>query len=77
MLRLSLDDRAGFDFDSREAPDKTSDLDPVPTWLVQEFAPFFAPFFAHVFNVSFERVIFLLHRKRRLFIRALRQCCFS
>ena len=56
----------------KRAPDKTSDLDPVPTWLVQEFAPIFAPFFAHVFNVSLERVIFLLHRKRRLFIRALR-----
>ena len=39
----------------KRAPDKTSDLDPVPTWLVQEFAPIFAPFFAHVFNVSLER----------------------
>ena len=29
----------------KRAPDKTSDLDPVPTWLVQEFAPIFAPFF--------------------------------
>ena len=46
----------------KRAPDKTSDLDPVPTWLVQEFAPIFAPFFA----------IFLFRRKRRLFIRALR-----
>ena len=36
----------------KRAPDKTSDLDPVPTWIVQEFAPIFAPFFAHVFNVS-------------------------
>ena len=40
---------------NKRAPDKTSDLDPVPTWLVQEFAPIFAPFFAHVFNVSLER----------------------
>ena len=39
----------------KRAPDKTSDLDPVPTWLVQEFAPIFAPFFAHVFNVSLEK----------------------
>ena len=39
----------------KRAPDKTSDLDPVPTWLVQEFAPILAPFFAHVFNVSLER----------------------
>ena len=31
------------------------DIYPVPTWLVQEFAPIFAPFFAHVFNVSLER----------------------
>ena len=39
----------------KRAPDKTSDLDPVPTWLVQEFALIFAPFFAHVFNVSLEK----------------------
>ena len=39
----------------KRAPDKTSDLDPVPTWLVQEFAPISAPFFAHVFNVSLEK----------------------
>ena len=39
----------------RTAPDKTSDLDPVPTWLVQEFAPIFAPFFARVFNDSLEK----------------------
>ena len=39
----------------KRAPDKTSDLDPVPTWLVQECAPIFAPFFAHVFNVSLEK----------------------
>ena len=39
----------------KRAPDKTSDLDPVPTWLVQEFAPIVAPFFAHVFNVSLEK----------------------
>ena len=39
----------------KRAPDKTLDLDPVPTWLVQEFAPIFAPFFAHVFNVSLEK----------------------
>ena len=39
----------------KRALDKTSNLDPVPTWLVQEFAPIFAPFFVHVFNVSLER----------------------
>ena len=39
----------------KRAPDKTLDLDPVPTWLVQEFAPIFALFFAHVFSVSLER----------------------
>ena len=40
----------------KRAPDKTSDLDPVPTWLVQVvIAPIFAPFFAHVFNVSLEK----------------------
>ena len=39
----------------RRAPDQTSDLDPVPTWLVQEFASTFTPFFAQVFNVSLER----------------------
>ena len=39
----------------KRAPDKTSDLDPVPTWLVKEFAPIFAPLFAHVLNVSLEK----------------------
>ena len=45
------------------APDKISDLDPVPTWLDQEFAPIFAPFFAHVFNVSLEKGYFPASQK--------------
>ena len=36
----------------RRAPDKTSELDPIPTWLVRECADILAPFFAHVFNAS-------------------------
>ena len=36
----------------RRAPDKTSELDPIPTWLVRECAEILAPFFAHVFNAS-------------------------
>ena len=39
----------------KRAPDKTADLDPVATWLVQELTPIFGPFFAHVFNVSLEK----------------------
>ena len=42
----------------KRAPDKTSDLDPVPTWFVQEFAPIFALFFAHVSNVSINQINF-------------------
>ena len=46
----------------KRAPDKTSD--PVPTWLVQEFALTFAPFFAHLFKVSLERgYLPALHKK--------------
>ena len=56
----------------KRAPDKTSDLDPVSTWLVQEFAPVFAPFFAHVFNVSLEKGYLPASQKQRLFIRASR-----
>ena len=56
----------------KRAPEKTSDLELVSTWLVQEFAPIFAPFFAHVFNVSLERGYLPARRKGRLFIRALR-----
>ena len=36
----------------RRAPDKTSELDPISTWLVRECAEILAPFFAHVFNAS-------------------------
>ena len=36
----------------RRAPDKTSELHPIPTWLVWECADILAPFFAHVFNAS-------------------------
>ena len=36
----------------RSAPDKTSDLDPIPTWLVRECADILATFFAHVFNAN-------------------------
>ena len=50
----------------KRAPDKTSDLDPVPTWLVQEFAPIFAPFFAHVFNVSLEMGYLPASQKRAI-----------
>ena len=38
----------------RRAPDKTSDLDTSPIWLVQEFAPIFVPFFACVFDDNLE-----------------------
>ena len=56
----------------KRAPDKTSDLDPVPTWLVQDFAPILH-LSLHMFSMLvLKRVIFLLCRKRRLFIRDLR-----
>ena len=50
----------------KRASDKTSDLNPVPTWLVQELAPFFLyrPFFAHVFNVSLENGYFPASQKK-------------
>ena len=51
----------------KRAPDKTSDLDPVPTWLAQEFAPIFAPFFAHVFNVSLEKGYLPASQKKAIF----------
>ena len=41
-------------FDQGRAPDKTSDMDLLPTWLVQESVPIFAPFFVHVYNVILE-----------------------
>ena len=34
----------------RRAPDKTSDLDPIPTWLVRECTKILALFLAYVFN---------------------------
>ena len=34
------------------AQSKTSELDPVPTWLVKECAVILAPFFAYMFNYS-------------------------
>ena len=36
----------------RRAPEKTSELNPIPTWLVRKCADILAPFFAHVYNTS-------------------------
>ena len=37
------------------AQSKTSELDPVPTWLVKECAVILAPLFAYVFNDSLQK----------------------
>ena len=57
----------------KRAPDKTLDLDPVPTWLVR-----FLHLSLRMFSMLvFKRVVFLLCRKRQLFIRAWRNHCLT
>ena len=47
---------------------KTSELDPVSTWLVKECAVILAPFFVYGFNDSLQKghLIFLLSRRGQL-----------
>ena len=57
----------------RGAPDKTTDQNPAPIWLVQKFVPISALlFFSHDFNHEhqFDGVNFLLYRRKWLFIQA-------
>ena len=56
----------------KRPPDKTLELDPVPTWFVQEFAPIFAPFLRMSSMLVLQWVTFLLRRKGRLFIQVSR-----
>ena len=58
MSHLSLSPQSRFFFLIGSARSKTSELDPVPTWLVKECAVtavILAPFFAYVFNDSLQK----------------------